>query len=168
MKKKLISDFRLISENAPEKYVATVLSAHDVCKSTERFFSDNFRGAILLKMPENTCGYVITSPDGIAYFFKVLLNSVFGDSAIKIKMSCDRDFLTLSTVWNGEQTINEYDLKELERVARLSGFGFEVSSEGGISRVDVFLSLQTLSFIPIYATDTNIMHQAYVKVFFLI
>ena len=105
MKKIPVVDFRLISENAPDRYVVSVLSVLDVCKSTEKFFSENFRGAISLELPENTDGYVIASPDGIAYFFKVLLNAVFGDSTVKIKMSCGDNFLTLTTEWNRRRNI---------------------------------------------------------------
>ena len=168
MKKIPVVDFRLISENAPDRYVVSVLSVLDVCKSTEKFFSENFRGAISLELPENTDGYVIASPDGIAYFFKVLLNAVFGDSTVKIKMSCGDNFLTLTTEWNRRRNISEGDMKELERAARLSGFGFEFSHDGILSRVDLLLSIQALSYLPLYAVDTSIMHEAYVKVFFLI
>lgn len=168
MKNGAVYDFRLISENAPERYVVSVLSALDVCKSTEKFFSENFRGAISLELPENTAGYVIASPDGIAYFFKVLLNAVFGDSTVKIKMTCDSDFLTLSTEWRNSRNITDDDMKELERAARASGFGFEISHEGEFTRIDLLLSIQTLSYLPLYAVDVKSMHEAYVKVFFLI
>ncbi len=168
MKKETVYDFRLISENAPQRYVVSVLSALDVCKSTERFFSENFRGAISLELPKKAGGYVIASPDGIAYFFKVLLNAVFGDSAVKIAMTCDGDFLCLRTEWKQNRDISSADLKELERVARLSGFGFEISHGDGICRVDLLLSIQTLSYLPLYAVDVKSMHEAYVKVFFLI
>lgn len=168
MKKDKIYDFRLISENAPPKYIVSVLSALDVCNSAEKFFSENFRGAILLDLPESTDGYVIASPDGIAYFFKVLLNAVFGNSTVKIKMRCDGDFLKLTTEWKRCDKISDADIKELERTARLSGFGFEISEDGAFSHVDIFLSIQTLSYLHLYAVDTKNMHEAFVRVFFLI
>ena len=168
MKKQAVYDFRLISQNAPEKYVVSVFSALDVCRSAEKFFTENFRGAILLELPENTAGYVIASPDGIAYFFKVLLNAIFGDSAVKIKMSCDADFLCISTCWKQTKDISSSDLRELEKIARLSGFGFEILSSGETARLDLYLSIQKLSYLPLYATDTYSLHEAFVKVFFLI
>lgn len=146
----------------------SVLSALDISNATERFFSENFRGSISLELPENVSGYVIAAPDGIAYFFKLLLNAIFGDSAVKIKISYTSDFLTLSTVWKHSCEISDSDIKEMERVARLSGFGFEISHVGEISRIDLSLSIQTLSYLPLYAVDVKNMHEAYVKVFFLI
>lgn len=162
------SGFRLISENAPEKYVVSVISANDVAEATENFFSENFRGAVSVLREDSSDGFVIASPDGIAYFFKVLLNAIFGDSAVKIKISSDSDFLTLSTVWKQSRGISDADMKELSRVANLSGFGFEFSHEGALARADILLSIQALNYLQLYAVDVKSVHEAYVKVFFLI
>lgn len=168
MNMKHVNNFRLISENAPEKYVVSVMSAHDVAEATEKFFSENFRGAVYLLREDSSDGFVIASPDGIAYFFKVLLNAVFGNSTVKIKISSDSDFLTLSTVWEQSQDISDADMKELSRVASLSGFGFEFSHDGALARADILLSIQALSYLQLYAVDVKSVHEAYVKVFFLI
>ena len=160
--------FRLISQNAPEKYVITMLNARDVCLGSERFFDENFRGSILFEMPESVNGYVIASADGIAYFFKVLLNAIFGDSTVKVRITSDKELLYIRTEWKSKKEISSEDLSELERVARVSAFGFEISHGADVSHLDIFLSIQTLSYLPLYAFDVEKMHEAFVRVFFLI
>ena len=161
-------NFRLISEAEPQKYVISVLSVNDICNSTERFFDDNFRGAIEVEPSSNKHGHVMVSPNGVAYFFKYLLNAIFANTKIKLTMSCDDELLTLSTIWKKSRELTAEQITTLERVSRASGFGFEFFDDGEHSRIDLFISVQALNYIPIYATDTHDMHSAYVEVFFLI
>jgi hypothetical protein len=161
-------NFRFISEGEPQRYVISVLSVKDVCISTEKFFDDNFRGAIELHPSESNDGHVMASAEGIAYFFKYLLNAIFSKSKIDLEMNCDSELLTMSTRWKRLRELSVEDIRTLERVARASGFGFEIKDDGDYSKIDLFLSIQALNYIPIYAKDAYNMHKAYIEVFFLI
>ena len=161
-------NFRFISECEPQRYLISVLSTSDVCLSTAKFFDDNFRGAIEVQAPESAIGHVMVSAEGVAYFFKYLLNAIFSNTKINIEIDCDDSLLTMSTKWKRCRELSRDEIRTLERVARASGFGFEIFDDHEYSRIDIFLSIQSLNYIPIYAVNIYDMHKAYVEVFFLL
>ena len=159
--------WRRISQGTPEEFITTTLRASDIFNATNKFFEDNFRGAVITEGELLTDGYTEASPDGIAYFFKVLLNAVFGDSVVRVKMACEKDIFNISTEWEFCREITKSDLAELENVARLSGFTLEFSNNGNIYRADIAMKLKALSYIPLYAISRENMLLAYNRVFFL-
>ena len=101
---------RLISESTPTSFDITTVRMSDIATSTQRFFDNNFRGAILIENFPSFYEYTETSPDGIAYFFKVLLNAVFGDSVIRISMEKDDGEFVIKTRWRHVRDISENDI----------------------------------------------------------
>lgn len=155
-----------ISQSTYNEFIITTVRASEIFKSTEKFFDDNFRGAVITDAEIVSDGYAEVSAEGIAYFFKVLLNAVFGDSVVRIKMISKNDVLDISTEWSFCREITKSDLNELENVARLSGFTLNFSKSESICRADISMKLKTLSYIPLYAVSDEKMLLAYIKVFF--
>ena len=65
-----------LSESIPDEFEITTVRISDVFLSTQRFFDNNFRGAIITEGTPDLYGYTEASVDGIAYFFKVLLRAI--------------------------------------------------------------------------------------------
>ena len=168
MKMQTHQKLRLISEATPDEFLITTVRISDVVDSTHKFFDDNFRGAIITE-DENECyGYTVVSTDGLAYFFKVLLNAVFGESVVRVSFECNEKCFKIKTKWRYCREISDTDRAELERTARLSGFILEFSESDGFCHANLTLPLHMTSYIPIYARSEFKMHQAYIRVFFLL
>jgi hypothetical protein len=81
-------------------------------------------------------------------------------------MISKNDVLNISTEWNFCREITKSDLRELENVARLSGFTLNFSKDENVYRADISMKLKALSYIPLYAVSDEKMLSAYIKVFF--
>ena len=157
---------RLISESTPTNFEITTVRISDITASTQRFFENNFRGAILIEEFPFFHEYVDTSPDGIAYFFKVLLNAVFGDSVVRISMEKEDGEFLIKTRWRYTRDISDGDIFELEKTARLSGFKLEFRQGGEFSEANILIPIKKTNVLTVYAISEFKMHTAYVRVFF--
>ena len=157
---------KLISESTPNNFTITTVRISDISLSTEKFFDNNFRGAIITESASDLYGYVETSPDGIAYFFKVLLNEVFGDSVVRVSMQKHENSFQMITKWRQFRDISEFAREELEKTARLSGFDIAFSQSGNECEATLTLKIKTAKILSVYAISEFKMHTAYVRVFF--
>ena len=158
---------RLISESTPDNFKVSTIRVTDIFISTQNFFNTNFRGAIVTENVGELFGYVDTSVDGIAYFFKVLLNAVFGNSVVNVTMTQAAGRFYIKTKWRKCREITLTDIAELERSARLSEFSLDFSSDGEFCYADISMKTKNMSYLPVYAISEFKMHTAYVRVFFL-
>ena len=158
---------KLISEATPDEFIITTVRISDIFLSTQKFFDNNFRGAIITEGTPELYGYTETSTDGIAYFFKVLLNAVFGESVVRVNMEKTDGKFIIKTRWRHYRDISLADLAELENTARLSGFTLSFSNDGDFCHADITLPVKILSYLPVYAVSEFKMYTAYVRVFFL-
>ena len=159
--------FRIISESIPDDFSKATVKISDIFYATRDFLEENFRGAVELPCETLGEGYALISPNGIAYFFKLLLNAVFGESMVFIKMSTKDNVFSIETSWKHHRDINKCDLAELENVARVSGFKTEFMLDGKICRVAITTELKRERSLPLYAISKSKMHEAYIRVFFL-
>ena len=157
---------RLISESTPDELSISTVRISDIFLSTQKFFNNNFRGAIITEASPELYGYADTSVDGMAYFFKVLLNAVFGDSVVRVSMEKRDSKFFIKTQWRHCRDISASDLAELENIAKLSGFSLDFSSDGEFDRAEISMPVKIMSYFPVYAVSEFKMHTAYVRVFF--
>ena len=158
---------KLISESTPNDFTVTTVRISDIALSTEKFFDNNFRGAIITESSPDLYGYVEASTDGIAYFFKVLLNEVFGDSVVRVFMQKSEKGFQMITKWQKHHDMSEEGLRELENTARHSGFDLEFSQSGKECQATLTLKIKTVKILSVYAISEFKMHSAYIRVFFL-
>ena len=155
-----------LSDYVPDEFEITTVRISDVFLSTQRFFDNNFRGAVITEGTPELYGYTEASVDGIAYFFKVLLRAVFGESVVRVNMDkADSKFL-IKVKWRHCRELSEADLSELENTARLSGFSLKISSDGEFDGAEISMPVKIMSYFPVYAVSEFKMHTAYVRVFF--
>ena len=154
-----------ITESAPEEFIISTVRVSDVLNSTQRFFDNNFRGSVMTENTPELFGYAEASVDGIAYFFKLLLNMVFGESVLRVNMDKADGKFFIKTKWRHSRDISESDLFELENTARISGFTFEFSKDGDFDRIYISTPLKIMSYFPVYAVSEFKMYTAYVRVF---
>lgn len=156
----------LITESVPDDFIITTVRISDIFRSTQRFFDNNFRGAVITEGTPELFGYTEASVDGIAYFFKILLNAVFGESVLRVNMDKADGKFTIKATWRRCRDISESDLSELENTARISGFTFDLSSDGEFDKINISMPVKIMSYFPVYAVSEFKMHTAYVRVFF--
>ena len=156
-----------ITEKSPDDFIIETLRISDILNSTQRFFENNFRGAVITEGTPELFGYAEASVDGIAYFFKVLLNAVFGESILRVNMDKANGRFVIKTQWRHCRDISESDLFELENTARISGFTFDFSKNGEFDKIDISTPLKIMSYFPVYAISEFKMYTAYVRVFSL-
>lgn len=156
----------LVSESTPDEFIITTVRISDIFLSTQRFFDNNFRGSVITEGMPELFGYTEASVDGIAYFFKILLNAIFGESVLRVNMDkCDGNFI-IRTKWRHCRDLAESDLAELKNTARLSGFTLNFGADGEFDRIDISMPVKIMSYLPVYAVSEFKMHTAYVRVFF--
>lgn len=158
---------KTISERQEDSFVISPISLADVFNATKSFFDQNFRGAVITENEEVFDGYTEASPEGIAYYFKVLLNAVFGKTPLKVAMRLDNDEFIIKTEWQSSGKIPKSDMDELITVSRLSGFSLDFSSDGELSFATAKLKVTPQKFLALYAVSFAKMLEAYNKVFFL-
>ena len=157
---------RRLSDYIPDEFEITTVRISDVFQSTQRFFDNNFRGAVITEGTPELFGYTETSVDGIAYFFKVLLKAIFGESVVKVNMDKRDSGFVIRVRWLRCREISPSDLSELENTAKLSGFSLKLSSDGEFDEAEISLPVKIMSYFPVYAVSEFKMHTAYVRVFF--
>ena len=156
-----------ISEGAPNDFTKATVRISDIFDATRNFLDENFRGAIEASGEISSDGYAIISPNGLAYFFKILLNAVFGESMVFMKMSTKDNVFVMETSWKHHRDINAEDISELESIARVSGFTPEFMLDGEICRISISLEIKKEKQLVLYAVPIGKMHAAYIRVFFL-
>ena len=158
---------RLISQSSEDKFVLTTVRISDIGISMQRFFDLNLRGAVIVECEKDLFGYADVSVNGLAYFFKILLNSIFGESIARINMRKELSRLVIDTSWHTKTGLGEEELCELERISKLSGFSLEISRNGVYHTATVTVPIKIMKALPIYAISDSKTYQAFVRVFFL-
>ena len=158
---------RLISESTPSDFTITTIRMYDVASSIQKFFDTNFRGSIITEEFPFFHEYTEVSPDGIAYFFKVLLNAVFGESVVRVSITKEDRKFVIKTKWRNTRDISAEDLCELRKNARLSGFELSFFQNEDYCEAHAYLPLKLTNYISVYANSEFRMYTAFVRVFFL-
>ena len=157
---------RLISESYPDNFIIETISIFDIYRATEEFFDDNFRAAITLERDLCSEGFVNISADGFAFFYKVLLNAIFGESVVHIKMSSHGGVFETKANWKIYKGISKSDLSLLRSTAELSGFKMTLSEDGDVGCVTLSSPIKKTPQLAIYAISAAKMHEAFTRVFF--
>ena len=162
---------RLISEGYPLRFNLTSCASSGIVSGMEEFLSENFRGAITFKNSNNALSYLTISPDGLAYFFKVLLNAIFGNSVVNIHFYSEKTEFRIHVSWKYNREFTEDELAELNGTAYLSGFSVLYSlngEEGSTQSLTITMKSDPLEWLYLYAPTSNKIKQAFKNVFFLL
>lgn len=158
--------FRLISETIPDRFISKVSHVCDIIGAIEEFFEDNFRGAIITEASHDTDGYLNISTDGFAFFHKVLLNAIFGESVVRLRMFTDDASFKVEARWKVYKRISESDLALLESTAKLSGFTMRLSDVGEDGFLLLEMPIRKTPKLAIYAVSKAQIYEAFTRVFF--
>lgn len=162
------SDIRLISEGMPDEFIRTTLPTSSIYRAVEEFFDEYFRGAVIMEGNRYTPGYIEISPDGLAFFFKLLFKAAFGESTVKVNVSSENFVYLIYAEWKKRKIISEKEVFELKNAARLSGFDIDFCHDGEIYRANLSVRLKITKAITIYANSLEALRNALTRVFFLI
>lgn len=150
----------------PDSFIITTVRLSDISDSTERFFEENFRGAVTFDIERNFFGYTDVSPVGLAYFLKLILRCVYGKTVVRIVMQKSGKDLMIKASWNADTPLYEKDMAELYKVASLSGFTASFSEDSESCSAELLLPIKILKSIQIYALSEFKMRKALIRVFF--
>ncbi len=156
-----------VSERKEDNFVILPISLSDIFNSTKSFFDENFRGAVITEKDEIFDGYTEVSPTGIAYYFKLLLNAVFGETPLRVSMSLLNGEFIIKTEWQTLREIPKSDIDELVTVSRLSGFSLDFLNDGERSFAIARLKVAKQKYLALYAISFEKMLESYNKVFFM-
>ena len=115
-----------ISDKEPTEYKKTKLSVADFTYSLSTFIYEHFRGAIDLSTNGLPFGSVNVSPDGLAYFIRLLLAEVYGKYKLRSTIHCSQSYVEVK-IFHSESSI---DLEYMIKVARMSGFHVVENTDG--------------------------------------
>ena len=166
MRKPVKPSIRFISEYKPTEFTKKQLRIFDIFKATEDFFEDNFRGAICVDSELACDGFVLISPDGFAYFHKVLLNAVFGESVVRLRMFRENGLFKLEASWKIYNRISKSDLDILSSTATLSGFSMKLNESGEVGALILEAPVRQAPEISISAVSQARMRETFTRVFF--
>ncbi len=157
---------RLISQNDPTEFLIEQFTTFEIYNEVSEFLMRNFKGAITFELTKYEPGFIHMSADGIAFFFKYLLNAIFGRNLVHVKMCSETDKFEISINWKHVRDFTETELKSLNYIAYVSGLDIEIGSDGETDHV--ILKTKTLSqaYIPIYANARRRITEAFYCVFF--
>jgi len=160
-------DIRLISQGMPDEFIRITLPTSGIYRAIEEFFDEYFRGAVIIEGNRYTPGYIEISPDGLAFFFKLLFKAAFGESTVKVNVSSENFVYQISTEWKKRKIISEKEVFELKNSARLSGFNIDFYDDGEIYHANLSVRLKIVKTISIYANSAEALRNALTRVFFL-
>ena len=160
-------DIRLISQGMPDEFIRITLPTSGIYRAIEEFFDEYFRGAVIIEGNRYTPGYIEISPDGLAFFFKLLFKAAFGESTVKVYVSSENFVYQISTEWKKRKIISEKEVFELKNSARLSGFNIDFYDDGEIYHANLSVRLKIAKTISIYANSAEALRNALTRVFFL-
>ena len=92
------------------------------------FLNEHFRGAIEMHISGEPFGSISVCPSGIAYFIKLILVEVYGNSLVKASFTSTQRRFTIEI----QHELGERDMSYIMKVARMSGFDEEVYESGRI------------------------------------
>ena len=137
-----------IDGKEPLDYKRIKLSAADFAFSIHEFILENFRGAIKVLADGMPYGSVYISPEGAAYFIKLLLIEVYGEHTLRATVSCSQTAIDVIISCYDKPLNTDYMIK----VAEKSGFSL-VKDEGG----DIILRAQVIpEKFPVFYANTQL------------
>ena len=143
----------------PKDFSITKISCFDFVASTESFIEHNFAGAIRVNYPEIINGYVQISAYGFAYFIRLLLSEIYGDSFTVATVFTDDKELKIKI--NTPSPLRR--INQLQDVAMRSGFS--VTYENGELILGTPINISREVFV--YADDVLKLINYYYEVFLM-
>ena len=135
------------------------ISCSDFFLSTKKFISDNFEGAMKIDFSETENGFINVSPRGFAFFIKLLLSEIHGNSMIYASMDNEDGRVCLRIEQKGGLAIS----KRLEDVAERSGFSVFRDRDS----ITLFTKINSPSVFTIHAKDSLTFIFYYYEVFLM-
>ncbi len=157
---------RRISPEDPKAFEATIFESRQIYTEIHEFFEDNFKGAITVDFEESATGFLVTSAVAIAYFFKYLLNAVFGRTAIRVKMRAVEKHFGIEVRWRKACELTDRDELLLRHIARTANFTLELDRKSEICSAVLDAELMPSRTVTIYANTSRHIINAFNGVFF--
>ena len=161
------SAIRLLSEGMPDEFIRTTVPTSSIYRAVEEFFDEYFRGAVIMDGERYTPGYIEISPDGLAFFFKLLFKAAFGESTVKVNVKSENFIYEINTKWKKRRIISEKEIFELKNAARLAGFEIIFEDGNEFYQANLSVKLKISKVITIYANSLEALRTSLTRVFFL-
>lgn len=117
-----------MTRNGPDEFKAEDIHLSALTKSLFDFLYEHFRGSIQMHFSGEPFGSIHICPSGLAYFIKLILIEVYGNSLVKASFDSTQRRFTIEI----QHELGERDLSYIMKVARMSGFDEEVYESGRI------------------------------------
>lgn len=162
------TELRFLSQGMPDEFILHTIATSSVYRAIEEFFDEYFRGSVIMERNNYTAGYIEISPDGLAFFFKLLFKAVYGESTVMINMSSKDDVFYIKAEWKKRRIISEKELFELKNAARLAGFDINLHDDGDSFHAELSVKLKITKYITVYAVSSEKLRESLTRVFFLL
>lgn len=163
------NNLHLFSHGMPDEFILHTIPTASIYTAVEEFFEEYFRGAVIMEGNKYTAGYIEISPDGLAFFFKLLFKAAFGESTVFINMSSENNVFYIKAAWKKRRIISEKELFELKNAAHMAGFDMVFSDEYfDTYRAELSVKLKITKYITVYSISSQKLRDALTRVFFLI
>ena len=150
----------LLSEDTIFEKFAT----KNVTEDIENFFVEYFSASVKIENKVTQNGVVSISHVGFARIFRSVINHIFGESQLKIKMLTEKNLLLFVFNWTPHNDIAQL-LRSIKSAADLSGFSATALQNDGNVKITFSTNLMPRGFIPIYAKSKKKIYQAFTGVF---
>ena len=158
----------LLSGGEPSDYTKKRISFRTLYTGTRDFLMENFRGAVSFDEDITSSENLVISPDGFAYFFKYVLNVVFGNTVLNVKMTSVRKDFTVTLDWKKHRSLTEGEELALQRIALASGFKLNLNETNERITLTLYAEAKIYGYINIYApVFNNQIKTAFNRVFYL-
>ena len=128
-----------------DSFTINTFSCYDFLESTRMFIDKNFRGAIEFSYPDTVFGNIKISPNGFAFFIRLLMFEWHDDKLVSAKIEFSDNKITVTVSKPGGFSIEERLLK----IAQDSGFFASV--QNGV--ITLTVSVLKSADMKLYAKD---------------
>lgn len=119
-----------ISDSRPSDPVARVFLGLYFAEAVDEFLSNNFKGCIRVNRSKFDNESVLVCGDYVAYFFKLLLTSVYGRVLLNMDISSGNQELVMSIEAAEVLNIADSELRQIIKTARNAGMNIAISDRG--------------------------------------
>lgn len=153
-----------ISDAKPIDITRHFVQVSEFCETLCDFLNKEFIGLfeIVCEPVWDKCVFVKISEDYTAYFFKLLLATVYGRESVKINVVFEDEVLTLTISADKHLPIEGDEMNELVRIIRSTGFSFKVEND----KIIIFAQIYRLRKSIVQSMSASALRKKLVEIFF--
>ena len=149
-----------IGDGVIRDYTRTEFKSSDLIKSLLTFSEEHFRGIFSIEVLNNESGIITISPDGLAFFLKMLLFRVYGRTEVRATINCERRVMHVTFDLGGA----DIDTSGLFEIAEKSGFEVTVLGDGQFM---LDTEVKRTNVLKVYAGDVDAFLRYLYAAFFI-